>query len=113
MLELRHKVKNFSDQENFSVLLMDEIKIKENLVWDNRIGELISYVDLDDICPNYDTLWRVTIVASYVIVFLIHSLLILLDWFFYEDQECGILILPKLCIEHIKLTPTPNELQML
>ena len=24
---------------------------------------------------------------------------------FYEDQECGLHILPKLCIEHIKLTP--------
>ena len=24
---------------------------------------------------------------------------------FYEDQECGPHILPKLCIEHIKLTP--------
>ena len=24
---------------------------------------------------------------------------------FYEDQECGIHILPKLCMEHIKLTP--------
>ena len=23
---------------------------------------------------------------------------------FYEDQECGLHILPKLCIEHIKLT---------
>ena len=24
---------------------------------------------------------------------------------FYEDQECELHILPKLCIEHIKLTP--------
>ena len=24
---------------------------------------------------------------------------------YYEDQECGLHILPKLCIEHIKLTP--------
>ena len=24
---------------------------------------------------------------------------------FYEDQECGLHILPKLCIEHIKVTP--------
>ena len=24
---------------------------------------------------------------------------------FYEDQECGLHILPKLCMEHIKLTP--------
>ena len=23
----------------------------------------------------------------------------------YEDQECGLHILPKLCMEHIKLTP--------
>ena len=24
---------------------------------------------------------------------------------FYEDQECGFYILPKLCIDHFKLTP--------
>ena len=24
---------------------------------------------------------------------------------FYKDQECGLYILPKLCLQHIKLTP--------
>ena len=49
MRELRHKVKDFSDKENFLVLLMDEMKIQENLVWDKHNGELIEYVDLGDI----------------------------------------------------------------
>ena len=32
MRELRHKVKDFSDKEEFVVLLMGEMKIQENLV---------------------------------------------------------------------------------
>ena len=48
MREIRHKVKEFSDKKKFVVLLMDEMKIQENLVWDKHNGELIGYVDLGD-----------------------------------------------------------------
>ena len=72
MHELRHKVKEFSDKEKFVVLLMDEMKIQENLVWDKHNGELIGYVDLGDI--NYAAMSKVTTVASHVLVFLIRSI---------------------------------------
>ena len=49
MRELRHKVKYFSDKGKFIVLLMDEMKIQENLVWDKHNGELMGYIDLGDI----------------------------------------------------------------
>ena len=71
--ELRHKVKYFSDKEKLVVLLMDEMKIQGNLVWDKENGELIGYVDLGDIDVNYVTLPKVTTVASHVLVFLIRS----------------------------------------
>ena len=74
MRELRHKVKYFSDKGKFVVLLMDEMKIQENLVWDKHNGELIGYVDLGDIDLNYATLSKVTTVASHVLVFLIRSI---------------------------------------
>ena len=40
MHELRHKVKEFSDKEILVVLLMDEMKMQENLEWDKHNGEL-------------------------------------------------------------------------
>ena len=44
--ELKNKIKSFSDNDKFFVILMDEIKIQSNFVWDKRTGELIGYVDL-------------------------------------------------------------------
>ena len=57
--ELIHKVRNFSDIEKYIVLLFDEIKIQENLVWDKHTGELIGFVDLGDVDVNYATLQKV------------------------------------------------------
>ena len=74
MCELRHKVKDFSDKEKVVVLLTDEMKIQENLLWDKHNGELIGYVDLGDIDLNYATLSKVTTAASHALVFLIHSI---------------------------------------
>ena len=44
------------------------------MVWLKHNGELIGYVDLCDIDLNYDTLSKVTTVASHVLVILIHSI---------------------------------------
>ena len=38
------------------VLLLDEMKVQENLVWDKHTGEIIGYVDLGDPAVNYATL---------------------------------------------------------
>ena len=72
--ELRRKISDFSDIEKFVVLLMDEMKIQENLVWDKHSGELVGYVDLGDIDLNYATLSKVTQVATHVLVFLVRSI---------------------------------------
>ena len=73
--ELKHKVKDFSDAEKFIVLLFDEMKIQENLVWDKHSGELIGYVDLGDPSLNYATLEKVDEIASHVLVFMIRSVI--------------------------------------
>ena len=72
--ELRNKIENFSENEKFVVLLMDKMKIQENLVWDKHSGELIGYVDLINVNLNYATLSKVEEIATHVLVFLIQSI---------------------------------------
>ena len=40
--ELKNKIKKFSDYEKFFAILMDEMKIQSNLVWEKHTGELIG-----------------------------------------------------------------------
>ena len=54
----------------FFALLMDEMKIQENLVWDKHTGELIGYVNLGDIELNYATLQKTDDIASHILVYL-------------------------------------------
>ena len=44
--ELTRTVENFSEQEKYCVLLMDEMKLQEDLVWGT--GDLIGYMNLGD-----------------------------------------------------------------
>ena len=71
--EMLEKIKHFSDNEKFFVMLMDEIKIQENLVWDKHTGYLIGYVDFGDAELNYATLQKSTDIATDVLVFLLRS----------------------------------------
>ena len=48
--ELKNKIKDFSDIECFMVIF-DEMKIQENLVWPKHTGDLIGFVDLGDVNP--------------------------------------------------------------
>ena len=72
--ELKNKVKEFSDIEKYIVLLFDEIKIQEQLVWDKHTGELIGYVDLGDVDVNYSSLNKVDELATHMLVFMVRSL---------------------------------------
>ena len=45
---IKNKIKHFSDNDKFFVILMDEMKIQSNLVWGKHTGELIGYFDLGD-----------------------------------------------------------------
>ena len=73
MNELLEKVKHFSDNETFFVTLMDEMKIRENLVWNKHTGDLIGYVDFGDTELNYAILQKSTDIATHVLVFLLRS----------------------------------------
>ena len=54
-------------------ILLDEMKIQENPVWDKHTGELIGFVDLGDTTINYATLSNVQELATHVLVFLIKN----------------------------------------
>ena len=72
--ELLKKVEDFSEIEKYMILVMDEMKIQENLVWDKNSGELIGYVDLGDVDVNYSALQKPNTLASHVLVFLLRSI---------------------------------------
>ena len=71
--ELIQKTSNFSDAEKHVVLLLDEMKIQENLVWDKHTGELIGYVDLGDEDLNFASLENVETIATHILVFMLRS----------------------------------------
>ena len=55
------------------VILCDEIKIQENLVWSKYTGDLIGFVDLGDMNLNYATFQQTNAIASHVLVFSLRS----------------------------------------
>ena len=67
--ELKHKIKYFSDIERFMVILFDEMKIQENLMWSKHTGDLIGFVDLGDMNVNYAILQETNAIASHVLDF--------------------------------------------
>ena len=77
-LDLKEKTKEFSEQERYVTLLLDEMKIQDDLVWDKHTGELIDFVDLRDPDLNYGTLKDTNELATHVLVFLIRSIVNLL-----------------------------------
>ena len=73
--ELKNKVKNFTDAEKHVSLLLDEMKIQENLVWDKHTGELIGYVDLGEPTLNSAVFDNVETVATHVLVLMVRGII--------------------------------------
>ena len=71
------KIKIFYN-ENFSIVLMDEMKMQSNFVWDKQTGKLIGYVDLGDTELNDATLEKTDIIVIHVLVFFICNIA---NWF--------------------------------
>ena len=68
--QLKNIVQNFSDVEKYCIILMDEMKIQESLVWDKHTGDLIGFVDSE---LNYATLKKSKEFASHILVFLVRN----------------------------------------
>ena len=72
--ELKNNIKNFLNNEKFLVILMDQMKIQSNLVWDKHTGEPLGYVDSGDTELNYATMEKTDNIATHILAFLIRSI---------------------------------------
>ena len=80
--ELAEKTKSFMAIERFIVLVFDEMKVQEDLVWDKTTGELIGFVDLGDTDFNYATLQIAQQLATHILVFIVKSITNILSYSF-------------------------------
>lgn len=71
---LCHESKNFNEHQKYSVLLYDEMKIKDDLVWNKHSGELIGYVNLGDPDVNFATLEKLDDIATHMLSFMVRGL---------------------------------------
>lgn len=65
------KIKKAFIMRIFSIVLMDELKMQSNFVWDKQTEKLIGYVDLGDTEFNDATLEKTAIIVTHVLVFFI------------------------------------------
>ena len=72
--DLKQKTEDFSEQERYVTVLINEMKIQEDLVWEKNSGELIGFIDLGDEDLNFATFKDTSQIATYVLVFLIRSI---------------------------------------
>ena len=54
--EQKNKINGLTYTECFMVILFDEMKIQENLLWSKYTSDLIDFVDIGDVNLNYATL---------------------------------------------------------
>ena len=88
--DLKGKTKEFSEQERYVTILLDEMKIQDDLVWDKHTGESIGFVDLGDPDLNYGTLKDTNELATHVLVFLICSIVNPLAYSFATFATSGV-----------------------
>ena len=74
MKELAEKTKSFMAIERYIVLVFDEMKVQEDLVWDKTTGKLISFEDLGDRDLNYATLQNAQQLATHLLIFMVKSI---------------------------------------
>ena len=70
---LREKTKQFTDLQRYIVLVMDEMKIQSNLVFDKVSGDLVGFVDLGDPTTN-EAFAEEECVATHALAFLVRGL---------------------------------------
>ena len=72
--ELKKQTSDYSNNQQYIVLLFDEMKIKANLIFDKVTGELIGFTDLGNPEVNYCSLEEVDSLASHALVFLVRGI---------------------------------------
>jgi hypothetical protein len=70
---LKEKTKEFTSVQRYVAIVMDEMKIQSNLVFDKVSGDLIGFIDLGDPMTNTAFLDE-DVVATHALVFLVRGL---------------------------------------
>ena len=71
---LKEKVSLYTSTQRYVAIIMDEMKIQANLVFDKTSGELIGFVDLGDPLTTFANTEEETPVASHALAFLVRGL---------------------------------------
>ena len=72
--DLRGKTSTYSDLQRYVALIMDEMKIQSNLVFDKYSGDLIGFIDLGDPMTNFANLQEEDTLASHALAFLVRGM---------------------------------------
>ena len=60
--------------QRYVAIIMDEMKIQSNLVFDKNSGDLVGFIDLGDPMTNYANLQQDDTVATHALAFLARGL---------------------------------------
>ena len=71
---LREKTSSFFGIQRYVAIIMDEMKIQSNLVFDKNSGDLVGFIDLGDPMTNYANLQEDDTVATHALAFLARGL---------------------------------------
>ncbi len=72
--DLHGKTSNYSDAQRYVAIVMDEMKIQSNLVFDKYSGDLIGFIDLGDPMTNFANLQEEDTLASHALAFLVRGM---------------------------------------
>ena len=73
--ELKERASKFTGIQKYVAVVMDEMKIEENLVFDKTTGELIGFIDLGDPLTTFANVEEEnTPIASHALAFLVRGL---------------------------------------
>ena len=71
---LRKKAASFTGNQRYVVLVMDEMKIQSDLVFDKNSGDLVGFMDLGDPMTNFACLDEKDTIATHALAFLVRGL---------------------------------------
>ena len=71
---LRKKSASFTGNQRYVVLVMDEIKIQSDLVFDKNSGDLVGFMNLGDPMTNFACLDDKDMIATHALAFLVRGL---------------------------------------
>jgi len=96
--ELIDTTKSLINFQRFIVISFDEMKIRDNLVFDKHNGQLIGYVDLGDPSLNYGTFQDIDDLATHVLVYYVRGIA--------SDLKFSLAYFATKCVTSFQIMPT-------